>query len=71
MKRGVEFTGPALLAGYYVHLNMLDYLTATDMSLQEMKNMETAALGETKCVDTNALRESRALRPGEGEKCEV
>lgn len=46
MKRGVEFTGPALLAGYYVHLNMLDYLTATNLSLQEMKNMEAAALEE-------------------------
>ena len=46
MKRGVEFTGPALLAGYYVHLNMLDYLMATELSLQEMKDMENAALSE-------------------------
>ena len=46
MKRGVEFTGPALLAGYYVHLNMLDYLMATELSLEEMKDMENAALSE-------------------------
>lgn len=46
MKRGVEFTGPALLAGYYVHLNMLDYLLATELSLDEIKEMENAALGE-------------------------
>lgn len=46
MKRGVEFTGPALLAGFYVHLNMLDYLIATEMSLKEMKEMENAALSE-------------------------
>lgn len=46
MKRGVDFTSPALLAGYYVHLNMLDYLQATPMSLKEMKDMENAALRE-------------------------
>lgn len=46
MKRGVAFTGPALLAGYYVHLNMLDYLMATEMSLKEMKDLENAALSE-------------------------
>lgn len=46
MKRGVEFTGPALLAGYYVHLTMMEYLMASEMSPAEMKEMETAALNE-------------------------
>lgn len=46
MKRGVQYTGPALLAGYYVHLNMLDYLIATEMSLKEMKALEKTALSE-------------------------
>lgn len=46
MKRGTEFTGPALLAGYYVHLNMLDYLMATELSLAEMKAMEKDAMSE-------------------------
>lgn len=50
MKRGVEFTGPALLAGYGIHLTMLDFLIETEMTTDELRQLEKAALSEVRLV---------------------
>jgi hypothetical protein len=50
MKRGVEFTSPALLAGYYVHLAMTQYLDENEMNISKLKALENKALRELKLV---------------------
>jgi hypothetical protein len=50
MKHKVEFTAPALLAGYYVHLTMTQYLNENDTTIEELKALEKHALKELKIV---------------------
>ena len=50
MKGGTEFTGPALLAGYYVHLAMTQYLDENDLNINKLKSLEKNALNELKLV---------------------
>ena len=50
MKYGVEFTAPALLAGYYVHLAMTQYLNENDMTIEKLKYLEKTTLKELKLV---------------------
>jgi hypothetical protein len=50
MKHKVEFTAPALLAGYYVHLTMTQYLIETDLTIDELKSLEKSALNELQLV---------------------
>jgi hypothetical protein len=50
MKHGVEFTAPALLAGYYVHLAMTQYIEESELTLDELKSLEKAAINELQLV---------------------
>jgi len=50
MKHGVDFTAPALLAGYYVHLTMTQYLAENDITIEKLKSLEKHALKELKLV---------------------
>lgn len=50
MKHKVEFTAPALLAGYYVHLAMTQYLSENDMTIDDLKTLEKMALKELQLV---------------------
>lgn len=50
MKHGIDFTAPALLAGYYVHLTMTQYLDENQMTLSKLKALEKHALKELKLV---------------------
>ena len=50
MKHKVEYTAPALLAGYYVHLMMTQYLQGHDITLDELKTLEITALKELQIV---------------------
>lgn len=50
MKHKVEFTAPALLAGYYVHLAMTQYLENTELTIDELKSLETSAMKELQLV---------------------
>ena len=50
MKHGVEFTAPALLAGYYVHLAMTQYLDENELTVDELKSLEKNAMTELKLV---------------------
>jgi hypothetical protein len=50
MKHGVEFTAPALLAGYYVHLAMTQYLDENELTIDELKSLEKHALAELQLV---------------------
>ena len=50
MKHRVEYTAPALLAGYYVHLMMTQYLSDNDLTIEELKSLENKALQELQLV---------------------
>ncbi len=51
MKHGVDFTAPALLAGYYVHLAMTQYLENNDnLTISNLKSLEKTALSELQLV---------------------
>lgn len=50
MKHKVEFTAPALLAGYYVHLAMTEYLSESDMTIEKLKSLEKMALQDMQLV---------------------
>lgn len=50
MKHGVEFTAPALLAGYYVHLAMTQYIEENEITVDELKSLEKAAIHELQLV---------------------
>lgn len=50
MKHGVEFTAPALLAGYYVHLTMTQYLTENEITIDELKALEKNVLEDLQLV---------------------
>lgn len=50
MKHNVEFTGPAMLAGYYVHLAMTQYLEENDIDINKLKSLENVALNELQLV---------------------
>lgn len=50
MKHKVEYTAPALLAGYYVHLAMTEYLEQNELTLDELKSLEKTALQELQLV---------------------
>jgi len=50
MKHGVDFTAPALLAGYYGHLTMTQYLAENDITIEKLKSLEKHALKELKLV---------------------
>lgn len=50
MKHKVEFTSPALLAGYYIHLAMTQYLEDNELTIDELKSMEKLALEELQLV---------------------
>ncbi len=50
MKHKVESTAPALLAGYYVHLTMTDYLEQSELTIDELKSLEKIALKELQLV---------------------
>lgn len=50
MKHQVEYTAPALLAGYYVHLTMTDYLEQSELTINELKSLEKIALKELQLV---------------------
>jgi hypothetical protein len=39
MKYGVESTGPALLAGYFVLLSMAQFLEQNEVSIDELKQL--------------------------------
>ena len=43
MKYGVEHTAPALLAGYFVYLSMVDFLGQSPYSLSELKSLAQRA----------------------------
>lgn len=50
MKHGVEFTAPALLAGYYVHLAMTQYLDENKITIDELKTLEKTAMKDLQLV---------------------
>lgn len=50
MKHQVEHTAPALLAGYYVHLTMTEFLEHNKLSLHELKALEKTALTDLALV---------------------
>ena len=50
MKHGVEYTSPAMLAGYYVHLTMIQYLEQNEMTIKELKKLEKTTLNELQLV---------------------
>ena len=50
MKHKVEHTAPALLAGYYVHLAMTQYLSDNELTIDELKSLENSALKELQIV---------------------
>lgn len=50
MKHKVEYTAPALLAGYYVHLAMTEYLEQNKLNVDELKSLEKDALKELQLV---------------------
>ena len=50
MKHKVEFTAPALLAGYYVHLSMIHYLEVNKTTIDQLKSMENLALQDLQLV---------------------
>jgi hypothetical protein len=50
MKYKVEYTAPALLAGYYVHLTMTEYLQQNPLTLKQLKDLEKDALAELALV---------------------
>ncbi len=50
MKHKVEYTAPAMLAGYYVHLSMTQYLTENDLTIEKLKSLEKTALRELQLV---------------------
>jgi hypothetical protein len=50
MKHGVEYTAPALLAGYYVHLAMTHYLEENDITISELKSLEKRTLRDLQLV---------------------
>ena len=50
MKHNVEFTAPALLAGYYVHLAMIQYLKENEITIDELETLEKMALNDLQLV---------------------
>ncbi len=50
MKHKVEYTAPALLAGFYVHLSMTQFLEESGMTLEELKSLEKMAFLELQLV---------------------
>ena len=50
MKHGVEFTAPALLAGYYIHLAMIQHLEENELTIDDLKSLEKNAMLELKLV---------------------
>lgn len=50
MKHKVEYTAPSLLAGYYIHLAMTQYLEENDMTINELKKLEKDATSELQLV---------------------
>lgn len=50
MKYKVEYTAPALLAGYYVHLTMSEFLEHNQLTVDELKALEKNALTELALV---------------------
>jgi len=50
MKYKVEYTAPALLAGYYIHLAMTQYLSENDLTIDKLKSLENTALKELQLV---------------------
>ena len=50
MKHKVEFTAPALLAGYYVHLAMTQYLEENELTINELKSLEKSVMKDLQLV---------------------
>jgi hypothetical protein len=50
MKHNVQFTAPALLAGYYVHLTIIQFLEDTDLTIDELKSLEKSAMKELQLI---------------------
>lgn len=50
MKHKVEYTAPALLAGYYIHMTMTEFLDVSDLTIEELKALEKVALKELQLV---------------------
>lgn len=50
MKHKIEYTAPALLAGYYVHLSMTQYLEENNLTINQLKSLEKTALKELQLV---------------------